>query len=81
MKIYSWLLFFLTFGCSQLVLAGKLESVQKVVKEQCQRDLSAHEALKKIRDLYLTCVPGTKVSVDDCKINCLRENSGVIMGR
>lgn len=81
MRFDSWVLLFFAIGCSSLAIAGKLENVQKVVKEQCHLEIPADEALKKVRDLYLTCVPGTKVSFDECKINCLRENAGVVMGQ
>ncbi|WII70646.1 hypothetical protein QJS83_09265 [Bdellovibrio sp. 22V] len=59
--------------------AGKVESVQEALVKQCQRKVSNEEALSLVRSLYLSCIPGTLVKVDEtCKVICLKPNSGVI---
>ncbi|WP_295900078.1 hypothetical protein [uncultured Bdellovibrio sp.] len=62
--------------------AGKVESVQDVMKKQCSKHVSHQQALSLIRPLYLTCIPGTLVSVDEkCKVQCLKSNAGAVIGR
>ncbi|MGE9744917.1 hypothetical protein AB1A81_02290 [Bdellovibrio bacteriovorus] len=62
--------------------AGKVESIQEVIEKKCRKKISYEEALSLIRPLYLTCVPGTKVTVyDSCQVKCLKPNSGAVIGR
>ena len=60
--------------------AGKIEDVQAAVKKACSKDMEQADALKKVKDLFLTCVPGSKVDVDGCAVPCLKENSGAVVG-
>lgn len=62
--------------------AGKVESIQEVVSQECKKRISYEEALSLIRPMYLTCVPGTKVKVyGKCQVKCLKANSGAVIGR
>ncbi|WP_235046232.1 hypothetical protein [Bdellovibrio bacteriovorus] len=62
--------------------AGKVESIQEVIVQECKKKISYEEALSLIRPLYLTCVPGTKVTVyDSCQVKCLKSNAGAVIGR
>lgn len=60
--------------------AGKVEEVQTAVKNACSKDMDSGAALKKVKDLFLTCVPGSKVDVDGCAVPCLKQNSGAVVG-
>ncbi len=61
--------------------AGKVENVQEAVKKSCGKDVAADEALKLVKSLFLACTPGDKVDVDGCKVACLKENSGAVVGQ
>ncbi len=62
--------------------AGKVESIQEVIEKECKKKISYEEALSMIRPLYLTCVPGTKVTVYEiCQVKCLKSNAGAVIGR
>lgn len=71
-----------TFLASHQALAeGKVEQVQAAVKKACSKDLANDEALRQVKNLFLSCVPGDKVDVDGCKVPCLKENSGAVVGQ
>ena len=62
--------------------ASKVESVQDLLMTSCKKKVSYEQALALIRPLYLTCVPGTKVTVGEkCQVKCLKANSGALIGR
>ena len=69
-----------TLFSGSLAFAGKVESVQEAVKKACSKDIPSDAALKLVKNLFLSCVPGDKVDVDGCKVACLKENSGAVMG-
>lgn len=52
--------------------ASKIEIVQNILKQECKIKVNPKKALTLIRPLYLTCVPGTEVSVGQCNVKCLR---------
>lgn len=62
-------------------LAGKVEDVQAAVKSACSKDVPKEDALRLVKNLFLSCVPGDKVDVDGCKVSCLKENSGAVVGQ
>jgi len=62
--------------------AGKVEDVQAAVKKSCAKDVPGDEALRLVKNLFLSCVPGSKVELDGgCKVDCLKENSGAVVGQ
>jgi hypothetical protein len=61
--------------------AGKVESVQEAIKKSCSKDVPSDEALRLVKSLFSSCVPGSKVEVDGCKVDCLKENSGAVVGQ
>ena len=64
------------------VHAGIIESVQGIIKNKCAKELASDEALRLVKVLYLNCVPKTKVEVfDSCMVECLRENTGGLVGQ
>lgn len=65
----------------QMAFAGKVEDVQAEVKKACGKDLPKEDALRMVKNLFLSCVPGDKVDVDGCKVSCLKENSGAVVGQ
>lgn len=76
--------FFLSIGVlfSGPAYAGKVETIQDTIQNSCNVKLSYEAALGLLRPLYLTCVPGTKVTVlDKCQVKCLKANSGAVIGR
>lgn len=60
---------------------SKVEAVQTAVKKACSKDMASDEALRQVKNLFLSCVPGDKVDVDGCKVPCLKENSGAVVGK
>lgn len=60
---------------------GKVEAVQTAVKKACSKDMPNDEALRQVKNLFLSCVPGDKVDVDGCKVPCLKENAGAVVGQ
>lgn len=80
----AFILLVSSFFCltSSFAHAGKVEIVQRTVKVQCGQDLATEEALQLVKELYLNCVPDTKIEVNEkCSVVCLRENIGVVVGR
>jgi hypothetical protein len=61
--------------------AGKVESVQEAIKKSCSKDVPADEALRLVKNLYLSCAPDTKVDVDGCQVDCLKKNEGAVVGQ
>ena len=47
---------------------GKVEAVQAAVKKSCSKDVPNDEALRLVKSLFLSCVPGDKVDVEGCKV-------------
>lgn len=64
-----------------IAFAGKVEDVQAEVKKSCSKDIPKEDALRLVKNLFLSCVPGDKVDVDGCKVTCLKENSGAVVGQ
>jgi len=62
--------------------AGKVETIQQVLARQCDKKVRYEDALTLVRLLYLSCIPGTYVNVDEkCRVACLKPNSGAVIGR
>ncbi|XGC81295.1 hypothetical protein ACES2L_02210 [Bdellovibrio bacteriovorus] len=60
--------------------SGKTGTIQEVLESECKMKATDEEALLLIRALYLTCVPGTKVFLDEnCEVRCLKSND--LVGR
>lgn len=75
-------LILLMFATTSSAQTGKVEAIQDMVQQGCSKKVAYEEALSLIRALYLTCVPGTKVTVyEKCLVKCLKLNSGVVIGR
>lgn len=60
---------------------GKVDSVKLAMKKNCNKDVQNEEALRLVRTLYLSCIPGENIEVEGCKVTCLKENVGTILGR
>lgn len=61
---------------------GKTETIQEMLESECKTKATDEEALLLIRALYLTCVPGTKVFLDEnCEVKCLKASGGEVVGR
>lgn len=78
-------LFVVSSACLMLMgsqaFAGKVEDVQSQMKKDCSKDVSSADALRLVKDLFLGCTPGTKVAVEGCQVNCLKENAGAVVGK
>ncbi|PWU12254.1 MAG: hypothetical protein C5B49_16620 [Bdellovibrio sp.] len=74
-------LFLLPFLAST-ARAGKVDQVREAVKNSCQkRELKENEILEAVLKAF-DCTPGTEVQVVvECKIKCLRENAGNVVGK
>lgn len=78
--------FFLVTSASLLLMgslahAGKVEDVQGQMKKDCSKDVSSADALRLVKDLFLSCTPNTKVAVEGCQVSCLKENAGAVVGK
>lgn len=61
---------------------GKVETVKEVLLRDCKMKVSDEEALRYVRDLFLVCIPRSKVTIkDNCVVRCLKPNPGVVVGR
>ncbi len=60
--------------------AGKVETVKETVKKACSKDLDDKAALDAVKKAFLSCTPGSEVEIDGCKIKCLKENAGAVVG-
>lgn len=65
----------------QPAFAGKVEDVQAAIKKACSKDVANADALRLVKVLYLNCVPGQKVDADGCNVDCLKENTGAVVGQ
>lgn len=61
-------------------LAGKVDQVKASVKSTCNKDLPESDLMDAVLKAY-DCTAGTEVKVADCKIKCLKENSGSVVGK
>ena len=62
--------------------AGKIEVVQESIQKSCGKSISSDEALRLVKDLYLNCVPNSKVEIEEkCQVACLKINSGSVVGQ
>ena len=61
--------------------AGKVEDVQAAVKKACSKDVTSADALRLVKIVFLNCVPGSKVDAEGCQVDCLKENSGAVVGQ
>jgi hypothetical protein len=66
---------------STSAFAGKVEDVQAAVKKACGKDVSNADALRLVKALYLSCTPGTKTDADGCQVDCLKGNTGAVVGQ
>ncbi|MGZ3691486.1 MAG: hypothetical protein ACXVAX_08280 [Pseudobdellovibrio sp.] len=60
--------------------AGKVDTVKKAVKDSCNKELPDSDLMEAIVKAY-DCTAGTSVKVADCKISCLKENGGFVVGK
>jgi hypothetical protein len=61
--------------------AGKVEDVQAAMKQACSKDVSSADALRLVKQLFLSCTPGQKTDVDGCSVTCLKGNAGSVVGQ
>lgn len=80
MKRLSVLLMATAMVASLNAHAGKVEDVQAAVKKSCGKDVNSSDALRLVKDLFLSCTPGAKVDVEGCQVGCLKENAGAVVG-
>ncbi len=74
------LIFLISFSQAAFT-QGKVDSVKAAMKKNCNKAVPNEEALRLVRTLYLSCIPGENLEVDGCKVTCLKENVGTILGR
>lgn len=81
MKLSKQLLFVVLFLTGSVTFAGKVEDIQGAVKTQCKKELSSADALKLVKNLFMSCTSGSDVDVDGCKVKCLKANDGAVVGK
>ena len=71
-----------SIGFSNLALAdGKVDEVKKIVKSSCQQDLDDDKALRLVKPIFLSCVPGQTVDLEGgCQVKCQKNASGAVVG-
>ncbi len=62
-------------------MAGKVEEAQKVVKDTCAKDIDKDTAVRLVKELFLSCSPGSKVDVQGCSVPCQKSTSGAVIGQ
>lgn len=70
----------ITLLISGPLFASKMQRIQDAVKTKCSKDLPKPAAMKAVKAVFNSCVPGTEVNVDGCSIKCLKSNDGVSVG-
>lgn len=67
---------------ANIVWAGKTEDIQAAVKKTCQKDIPPEQALRLVKDLFLSCSEGTKVEVESgCSVDCMKSAGGKVVGQ
>ncbi len=79
--VLSPLLALAIFYGSPTAHAGKVDDVKAAMKKFCSREVENNEALRLVKSLYLTCVSGQKVNINGCLMECLKENTGAVVGK
>ena len=65
-----------------LFKGGKIEVVQDTVQKTCGKSVSSDEALRWVKELFLNCVPSSKVVLEaNCTVLCLKANTGAVIGQ
>ena len=60
---------------------GKVDEVKKIVKSACQQDLDDDKALRLVKSIFLSCVPGQTVDLEGgCQVKCQKNASGAVVG-
>lgn len=70
----------LTMTCSTS-WAGKAEEVQENIKKVCGKEIAQDEALRLVKNLFLSCAPGQKVDINGCQVPCMKNNAGAVVGQ
>lgn len=79
------LIFSITSICAAtFAYAGKVDDIQAACKKK-KVDLASEEALRAVKDIFLSCTPGQEVKIvaanGECSIPCLKSDSGSIVGK
>jgi hypothetical protein len=60
--------------------AGKVESVKRAVKDKCNKEVPIDILLDSVVKAY-DCQPDQEVTINSCKIKCLKGSSGNVVGQ
>ena len=60
--------------------AGKVASVKQAVKEKCSKEIPIDILLASVVRAY-DCQPNQEVTIASCKIKCLKDDSGNVVGQ
>lgn len=80
-KIARYAFCILLVMTAQNAFAGKVEDVQAAIKKSCSKDVSNADALRLVKQLFLSCTPGQKTDADGCSVDCLKGNAGSVVGQ
>ena len=61
--------------------AGIIQEVQVAVRSACKKELNDEDALRLVKDLYLFCVAGQNVEIDNCNVPCMKQTAGAVVGK
>jgi hypothetical protein len=52
------------------------------VKAECRKDITSEEAVRHVKTVYVSCIPGGTADLGDgCQIKCKRQSGGGVLGR
>lgn len=74
------IVFLISLIVGQNSYGGKIDQVKVAVKSACNKDLGDTEIMESVIKAF-DCTSGTDVTVTGCKIKCLKENSGSVVGK
>jgi hypothetical protein len=62
--------------------AGRIEDIIASVKAECRKDITSEEAVRHVKTVYVSCIPGGTADLGDgCQIKCKRQSGGGVLGR
>ena len=71
------LLIALPFGANA---GGRVEAVRTAVENQCRTKIPEENLLDAVIQAF-DCTPETEITIQNCKIKCLKESRGTVVGK
>jgi hypothetical protein len=65
---------------SSEAFAGKVDKVKKAVRDQCNKEIPIETLVTAVIRAY-ECAPDREVTIAGCKIKCLKDDDGSVVGK